>query len=226
MNELIFITHSFFLALITGIAHAIGKEALIVWICLQTIVANLFVTKQITLLGFNATAADAFIVTSVAALNILQEFYSKEDAKKAIKLSLGFCIVMVALSLLQVWYIPSLSDMHHAHFVAILQHTPRIIAASLAAYGISQYIDYSFFAFLKEKLPIIPFSVRSIISIAFSQALDTLLFSFLGLYGIVSNLVQIMIISYGIKLTSILLIGFFIRLTRSFLQRVHNHVTL
>ena len=44
------------------------------------------------------------------------------------------------------------------------------------------------------------------ISITVSQAFDTVLFSFLGLYGIIENLGQIMIVSFTIKMVTMLLL--------------------
>ena len=63
-----------------------------------------------------------------------------------------------------------------------------------------QQIDILFFAFLKKKLPQTDFSLRAAISLVLSQFLDTVLFSFAGLYGIVASVMDIILISLLVKL--------------------------
>ena len=78
MNELFFLLH-----IITIVAFAlgalyIGKNALIVLVAMQSVLANLFVIKQMTFLGFNVTCADVFAVGTILTLNLLQEYYGEK----------------------------------------------------------------------------------------------------------------------------------------------------
>jgi uncharacterized integral membrane protein (TIGR00697 family) len=61
------------------------------------------------------------------------------------------------------------------------------------------------YGYLKTKTDGKYFVIRNYISMFSSQFFDTILFSMLGLYGIVHNLIHIMIVSYGIKIAGILL---------------------
>ena len=72
MNELIFLSQIFLISASTLAALYIGKEALISLICLQCVLANIFVLKEITLCGLTATGSDAFTVGIVLGLNLLQ----------------------------------------------------------------------------------------------------------------------------------------------------------
>src|SRR5689334_18327744 len=84
MNELILVLH---LLLIFGfgvIALRLGKAYLITWVAVQAILANLFVVKQMSFLHFNTTCSDVFAIGSILGLNLLQEYFGKETAQKAL----------------------------------------------------------------------------------------------------------------------------------------------
>lgn len=214
MNELIFFLY---LTIVGGTALAavrMGKEALVAFICVQWVLANLFVTKQITLLGLNATAADALAVGATLCLNLLQEYFGRSITQKAIYISFGATIFYMALSLLQVLYCPSPIDTAHEHFCALLMPMPRIIFASLFVYLLVQQLDYRFYGFLKERFTSLPMVIRNYISVSITQLIDTVLFSFLGLYGIIGNVGEIIMVSYMIKLAVILLAAPFVSLSR------------
>ena len=87
LNELIFLSYICVVSGASLIALALGKEALVALICVQAVLVNFFVTKQITLFGLTATASDALAVGATLALNLLQEYYQKPVARKAIWIS-------------------------------------------------------------------------------------------------------------------------------------------
>jgi queuosine precursor transporter len=210
MNELIFFCYCILLATASLIALRFGKEALVSIICLQTILSNILVTKTITLFGVTATASDALAVGGILSLNLLQEYYGKTSAEKAIWISFSAGILYVFITQLHLNYEPSLSDICHTHFVALMQHTPRLVAASYVTYLISQKLEVMLYGFIREKLHHRFFLVRNIISLSITQWFDTVLFTLLGLYGILDNLGHIMIISYTIKLITLLSMAPFI----------------
>ena len=81
MNELIFFAHVLIsVALMLG-ALRFGRVVLVAAICLQEVLANLFVLKQVTLFGLEVTCSDAYAIGSIIGLNLLQEFYGKERAR-------------------------------------------------------------------------------------------------------------------------------------------------
>ena len=106
LNELIFLLHIISVTILGLIALRLGKSALISIIALQCVVANLFVTKQIALFGFNVTGTDVFIIGAELSLNLLQEFYGTDSAKKAIKISFLMLLSFLVYSIFQLWYIP------------------------------------------------------------------------------------------------------------------------
>lgn len=213
-NELIFISYAFFVSSAALFASLRSKEHLIALVSIQAILVNLFVTKQIYLFGLAATASDALAIGITFCLNLLQEYYGRESAQHALRISFFCMLFYIALSLLHLAYKPHNLDSAHPHFVALLTPMPRIIIASLVVYYIVQYLDIRLFGLLKEHFSDRYLTARSAFSIATTQLLDTILFSFLGLYGIVSNIGQIIIVSYTIKLAVIAITAPFMALSR------------
>jgi uncharacterized integral membrane protein (TIGR00697 family) len=205
MNTLLFITHLALITICTSIMVMMGRSALVSWICLQAILANLFVLKQITLFGVNATASDAYIVGSVLSLNLLQEYYGKDEARKTIWISFVLLIFYTFASQVHIFYTPSLADFCQAAYSQLLGFMPRITTASLCTYLIVQYCDTYWYSLLKKFFLSKHVVLRNILSITLSQALDTVLFSILGLWGIMDNLVQVMVVSFSIKIGTMLI---------------------
>jgi len=205
LNHLIFIAHITIISLCTLLFGKMGKSALISYISLLFVIANIFVIKQIELLGYFVTCADAYIIGVSFGINIIQEIWGKKSAQKAIFISFACSLFYVIMGLFQVWYIPAAHDSSNIHFVYILDNSVRIIIASFISYLIVQYLDTIMYGYLKTKTDGKYFIVRNYISMFSSQLFDTILFSFLGLYGIVHNITHIMIVSYGIKMVAIFL---------------------
>ncbi len=214
INELIFIAQIIGLSLATLGMLKIGPSALVAFISACGILANLFVLKQTSLFGFNATCADAFTIGATLGLNLLQEYHGREITKSAIGINFALLALYTIFSQLHLLFTPSIHDTMHPHFAALLQVAPRIVAASALVYLIAQLVDYSVFGALK-KVTSRHLVARSYSSMLISQLVDTILFSFLGLYGIVDDIWQIIIISYTIKVVAIAIASPFVRLSKA-----------
>ncbi len=213
-NELVFLLHTIIISITALGALRLGSQALVAFICTQCILANLFVIKQTTLFGMTATCADAYTVGSVIGLNLLQEYFGKGQAKKAIWSSFLLLLFYTVVSQLHLYYFPTMADTAHQHFQPILQFMPRIAIASLIVYFLVQQLDTWLYGVLKEKLAGKFLVVRNYASILICQLIDTVLFSFLGLYGIIDNIFQVMVISYAIKVVAILCATPFVALSK------------
>jgi uncharacterized integral membrane protein (TIGR00697 family) len=205
MNELIFVFHGLIISISSLIALKMGKEALVAFISVSGILANLFVIKQTTLCGFTATCSDAFTIGAVLGLNLLQEYYGRDVAKKAIWISFFLLLFYAIASHIHLLYIPTATDTTHALFCTLLDCMPRIAIASFSVYLLVQHIDSWLYAQLKLSTHGKYLILRNCISIGICQLLDTILFSFLGLYGLVDDIWSIIIVSYLIKIGALLL---------------------
>lgn len=190
MNELLFFSHTFLVIAFVLWAARLGKSSLIALIALQGVLANLFVVKQMSLFGFSVTCSDVFSVGAIFALNLLQEYYGRDSARLALKISLLSLLFFSCMSQLHLLYLPLGSD----PFLPVLSSTPRIVMASIGVFYLVQQIDLRLFGLLKG-----PLALRMAISLLATQFLDTALFSFFGLYGLVESLFDIILVSYLIK---------------------------
>lgn len=219
MNELLFLAHTIFISISALIALSLGRELLIAFICLQSILANLFVIKPIMLCGLTATGADAFTIGAVFGFHLLQEFYGKTITKKTIWASFLLLIFFLIAGYIHLGYLPHSSDSSHEHFCALLSVMPRIAAASLSSYLITQQIDCFIFDLLKHYFKGHYLPLRNLLCASFSQAIDTVLFSLLGLYGIIENIGQIIVVSFIIKLVALGLTTPFMMLAKQLFKR-------
>lgn len=201
VNEIVFALHILAISISCAIAARLKKEALVALVCVQAIIANIFVTKQIILGSFCITCTDVFTIGCGLSLNLLQELYDKKTAIRTIFISFFCLFFYVVMSQIHLWYTPATCDTMHIHFAAILEAMPRIIGASLISYFASQSLDAWLYGYLKTTR--LPFIIRNYGSLGVSQLIDTVAFSFLGLYGLVDNIYHIVIISYAAKLVTI-----------------------
>ncbi len=214
MNELIFFIYLLATSLSLLIALLLGKEALVALVSLQLVLANLFVIKQITLVGFTVTSSDALAVSITLGMNLIQEYYGKQSVLRAIAISF-FCMLFFTItSLLHVAYLPSVEDKAHACFSLILSPMPRLIIASLVTYLIVQLLDSWLYGALKKIVHDRFFIFRNYVSISITQFVDTVLFSFLGLYGIIEHLGDVIVLSYAVKLATLIIAVPFLALSR------------
>lgn len=205
MNQLLFLFHIFLVVASIWGALRLGKEALITLIVLSGLLANLFVIKQIELFGLTVTCSDVFAIGGILGLNILQESFGKKEAQLAVRISFSALLFFCAMAWLHLSYIPSPQDFTQSSFSLILGSTPRLIAASFGVYYIVQKWDIYFFQWLQKKFKDRHLTLRLWASLFLSQALDTVLFSFLGLYGMVDSVFDIIVMSYAIKCCIILI---------------------
>lgn len=214
MNEILFFLHILVIFLFTLGALRLGKEALSTWVCLQALFANFFVLKQIGLWGCQVTASDVFAIGGILGLNLIQEFYGKESAKKT-TLACLYCLLSFALlSIIHLLYTPSIEDRADIAYKALLQPAPRLFIASISVFFFVQQLDRKVFGALKHRFAKSSFSLPNFLSMSFSQCIDTILFSFLGLYGLVASLYDIILVSFLTKMIIIAILSplsFFIK---------------
>lgn len=220
MNELYFLSQIIIVLLFSFGALRLGQGALITAVTVQALIANLFVLKQMTFLGFEVTCSDAFAVGSILSLNLLREYFGKAQATKAISICFFFMIFFVAVSQVQLLFVPSPHDTAQFAYAKLLTPAPRLLLASLAVFFVVQHFDVRCFGWISRVLPRSPFPLRSSLSLTISQLLDTILFSFLGLYGIVNSVTDIILVSFFLKVCVIFTLGPLMGLMRRYIPNV------
>jgi len=206
INELIFILQTCTIATASLLALKLSKEALIAFLALLCVLANIFVLKQVTLFGLQVTAADAFSVGTILSLTMLQEYFKKEIAKQAIWICF-FCMVFYTItSQIHLMFIPTAQDFSQTHFCSLLQFAPRITLASLATYFLTLNLSNFLYSKIKKIWGAKYLIVRSFLMVAFIQLIDTIFFSILGLWGVVEKIGHVILVSFTIKLVATTLV--------------------
>jgi uncharacterized integral membrane protein (TIGR00697 family) len=199
-----------------------GKIGLFAWIPVSIIVANIQVTKNVSLFGLEATLGNIVYATSFLATDILGEFFGKKEAYKAVGIGFFSLVAMTVLMQLALIFTPSPSDIVHGSMTAIFSLMPRIALASLVAYLLSNLHDVWAFAYWREKKPgRKTLWMRNNFSTFISQLIDTVIFTtiaFLGVYPW-EVLLQIGISTYLLKWIVAVLDTPCIYLARSWVDR-------
>lgn len=202
-NEVIFFSQILCVAFGNIVMLRLGYAALASYISFLGIISNLLLCKEVILFGFTVTASDSIAVGLILGLNLAQEWFGREAARKIICINFILLLTYIVFTQIHLLYIPSTFDTFHLHYESIFSLMPRLVVASLVSYLVVQLSD----SLLYQKLQTLTsgrwFTIRNVISLCLSEFLDTLLFSLLGLYGIASNICDIIIFSYTIKLICI-----------------------
>lgn len=161
MNELFFFFHIALVLGFLGVAFRLGAFAMMGFIALQAVFSNFFVVKEMDLFGFSVTCSDVFAVGGILGLNLLQEFFGKEAASKAIYLSFFALLFFYAMSKMHLLYVPSSFDRTHKAFETVFASNLRIVISSILVYFTVQRIDLHFFHWMKKRFSLCRNNVKN-----------------------------------------------------------------
>ncbi|MFA6527181.1 MAG: queuosine precursor transporter [Candidatus Babeliales bacterium] len=222
LNELFFLFHAAWIIGATCMALYLGREALITLICLESVLSNLMISKQISLLGMHTICTDVFTIGSIIGLSLVQECFGKATARRTIIINFCMLVFYLVSSNLHVLYVPNDFDTMHDLFAILFKPMPRIIIASMLVYYVVQLFDTWLFGKIKQQCGDMSLTHRLLLCTSASQLLDTVLFTFGALYGNVASVMHIIIVSFVIKMISIVLCAPAIAKIRAFIP-VKNH---
>ncbi|HOO54047.1 MAG TPA: queuosine precursor transporter [Methanothrix sp.] len=181
-----------------GVEIAIGVFAAL------TVLANLIAAKTIAFGPFIAPAAVLVYASTFLMTDILSELFGREKARLAVWTGFISNIVMLVSILIAVrWSASPVMDPGlAASFNAVFGFAPRVIAASMVAYLVSQHHDVWAYGFWRDKTEGRHLWLRNNASTMVSQAIDTVIFISLAFYAVLPNsiLMQMMVGQYAIKL--------------------------
>ncbi|WP_213318324.1 queuosine precursor transporter [Chlamydiifrater volucris] len=205
MNEGIFFIQIVFL-LAAGLFFVyLGKLWVSAWVTFLTLISNIFVTKQVTMFSLDVTATDVYIIGLLTVVNLFREFYGSDEARRVLQISWVLSIAYLITSRLHAAMVPSVHDQSQEHFIFLLSPALRLTMASLGALVLSQVTEEKTFLLLKKVFGGRFFGVRSAVSMILSQVVDTVFFCFVGLYGLVAKVDDVIIMSLSAKTLGIIL---------------------
>jgi len=219
MNEFLFFCQIIVLCSFLLMSLKLGKTCLFIFTSIQPLFCNLFVFKQITLFNMNVSSAEAYAVTSILGMNLLREYFGRKEAMKAIYFSFLNLFLFTVMTQFQLRFTPNTFDWGHQAYSQLFCTTPRIVLCSFISFFLSERLDLAIFSFLKDRFTFGNITFRYVTSTCISQIFDTAFITFFGFYGVLDNLIQLMIFSYMIKVLVILFSSVFAHISRSFVPK-------
>ena len=182
-----------------------GKQGLIAWVAIGTIIANIQVIKTVDIFGISATLGNVMFASIYLATDILNDIYGRKVAKRAVWLGFSSTLVMIIVMQMSLHFIPAPEDISQKALSTIFDLVPRIALGSIIAYIIGQHVDVFIFSMIKKVFQSDKtFIIRAYGSTALSSIIDTALFVTIAFIGTLpaSVVFEIFITTYVLKLVS------------------------
>ena len=122
----------------TLVAFRLGRAYLFGLIMLEVGLMNIFVVKQYDLFGLAVTGGNILYGGIFLATDVLNEFYGRQIARRAVWAGFGAGIFMLVASKFATAFTPNEFDIAQTSFETIFAPTFRVVVASLASYLIFQ----------------------------------------------------------------------------------------
>lgn len=183
---------------------------------MSLLIANVVAGKVVDIFGLIVPAAVVAYGITFLCTDVINEIWGKEETNRAVKLGFIIQISSLGLILLAIALPPAVfAKDYNDMFKVVLGQNVRMVIASLIAYSISQAHDVVSFNFWKNKTKGKYKWLRNNMSTFVSQLIDTSIFITIAFYGVVPNLIWMILSQYIIKaIIAILDTPFFYFLTR------------
>ncbi|MDU1499492.1 MAG: queuosine precursor transporter [Staphylococcus epidermidis] len=190
-------------ALMVLMYRCFGKQGLIAWVAIGTIIANIQVIKAVHIFGITATLGNVMFASIYLATDILNDIYGRKVAKRAVWLGFSSTLVMIIVMQMSLHFIPAPVDNAQNSLKMIFDLVPRIAIGSIIAYIIYGYTwkcHVCFYIFSSDKT----FFIRAYGSTILSSIIDTGLFVSIAFIGTMPGtaVFEIFITTYLLKLVS------------------------
>ena len=184
---------------------------------MNLLVANVVAGKVVDLFGFIVPAAVVAYGITFLCTDVINEIWGMKEAQKTVKLGLKIQLASTVLILLAIWLPPAVFAVDfNVAFKTVLGQNVRVVFASLTAYTISQAHDVISFDFWRNKTKGKHKWLRNNASTLVSQIIDTAIFITIAFWGLVPNLLWMIISQYVVKaIIALLDTPFFYLLTRN-----------
>ena len=185
-NELIFcVTVLVYLGSVLVLYKLFGKNGLYAFAIFGTLLGNIAVCKCIDLFGLSTTAGNVLYASTFLVTDVLSEKYGRKDAQKAVFYSFSIMLLWLFGSQLILMFTPNANDYVNDSLNVVFGLVPRITIASLVGFLCSQNVDVFLYHFIWKKTGdnSSMLWVRNNGSTLISQAIDTVIFTFLAFWG-------------------------------------------
>jgi len=151
MNTALFLAEIIFtFSLVIAFFKLFGKTGLYIWMAIATCFAQIGTAKTITLFGTSCTAGCVLFASTYLVTDILNEVYSEKAAKKAVYIGFASVIAFVASMAFINYLKPAVTDTSANAISMLFGIVPRISAASIVMYFVSNLLDVKLFNAIKK----------------------------------------------------------------------------
>lgn len=168
-------------------SQQINNQKLILLSALFTsslVCANLLGSMLVVIFGVTVSVGIFVFPITFIVIDIITEVYGKKTAVETVKVGLVIQIYVLGFVYFAGLFTPSpIRDLSEA-YKQMFSLTPRMVLASIVAYGFSQFLDVSVFAKLKDKFSGRFLLLRTNLTSWFIQFIDTAIFMSIFLGGV------------------------------------------
>ncbi|MRN51883.1 queuosine precursor transporter [Paenibacillus monticola] len=180
-----------------------GKKGLYAWVGIATVIANIQVTKTISMPpNIVMTLGNTMYVTLYMTSDLINEKYGRREARTAVWFGFFTLLMTTVIMQMALKFTPDASDFAQESLENIFGLMPRLAMGSLTAYFISQFLDVRLYSWIRKYYSTSrQLWIRSNGSTMVSSFVDTLIFctiAFAGRYdwGV---WLQILLTTYVVK---------------------------
>lgn len=165
------------------------------------IVTNIVAAKVVFIFGLQMPADFIYYSACFLITDIIGEVYGREKATETVMLGfLGSVTATVMIYVSRMLPAADFSIEVQGAMDTFFANNPRIVFASMIAFLVSQNIDVIVFNKIGVKMHGKHKWIRNNVSTIFSQLLDSTLFCVIAFYGIIPNLIHMILSQYALKI--------------------------
>lgn len=185
MNNIIFLMETVILfGLLVAVKKLFGKEGVIAWVGIATVLANVITAKNAEIFGFNTAIGTVMFASTFLATDILTECYGKKYAKQAVMIGLFSSALLIISTQIALLYVPSPFDIADTPMRGLFALNLRISISSMIMYFIANMADIYIFEKIREKTGEKKMWLRNNVATILCNCLENFGFIFLAFVGI------------------------------------------
>lgn len=203
-NSILFLVSIVFYLFAVIICYKLfGKTGLYVFTAISAILANIQVCKNVDIFGLSTTVGNVLYAASFLVTDILSEKYGKKAAQKAVYIGIFTTVIFLIGTQGLLRFVPNENDIMNGPMTELFGFVPRVAIGSIIGYICSQSIDVALYHFIWKKTGDSKkmLWLRNCGSTLTSQAVDTVVFTFIAFWGVYENsvFVSILLTTYLFK---------------------------
>ena len=165
------------------------------------LISNIAATKLFQFGSWSLTAAVIVFPLSYIINDVIAEVYGFKAARRVMWHGFAMNFLMVTLFMIVIALPVPVWFENGEAFASVLGNTPRLFAASMAAYIVGSWVNAATLSKLKLKMNGKGFGIRAIISTLLGEAIDSLIFVPIAFMGVMptEELLKMMLLQVTFK---------------------------